>query len=1426
VGELRLEVREFQDLTRWRWALTGPGGTLAADHEVRLDPRRWECEAFGDLLNYLDWHAAPDRRAEDEARIVAGVGAWIGAEVFGPVAAAMVKARPATVRVVVPEEARALLFRPLELAHVGGKPLSLQDVTLVMQLAGGSDGAGAAPVRERLRVLGLFSLPEGGQPLNLRRERYALVRLLEGIAAESRAVDVRVLQYGVTRDRLRDVLEEDEGWDVIHISGHGAPGVLLLEKPDGSRDLVTAGELADLLDLARERVKLVTVSACWSAALTAAEQRRLLGLPAAGGGAARAADRDGAGGAVDGGGGGRTAERGDGRGTAEREDGFAPGTLATELAGRLGCAVLAMRYPVVDDFAIGLAAKLYDLLAAKGRPLPRALGIALGEVVAVPPTPACPALSAGTPALFGARAVNLRLAAPRREHAESYDTGTLKMAGFPPQPDRFVGRTGVMARASAALADASGVPGVLLHGMPGGGKTACALELAYTHEHAFDRLVWFKAPDEGQDITGALAEFALTLERELPGFQMVHVLADEARLAGFLPKLTELAERRRVLIVIDNVESLLSGGGEWRDTRWGSVVGALCGHAGRGRVVLTSRRLPSGVAGLRVLAVDALSLDEALLLARELPHLRALIEGELAGIERDVARRLALGVLGVAQGHPKLLELAEGQAADPARLSALVEAGDQAWRQAGGLPDGFFATGESRAAGEDYLGVLGAWTDAVAGGLSLGPRTLFWFLCCLEEGDRIRFAVDGNWGDLWIRLGLDGQPPGLDETLAALAARGLIAVRPETEESNESYGIHPGVADAGRARAGTEFRDAVDAELAAYWSSVAEYALGREGEARTSGLVVRAGLAAAPYLMRRGEWSAAGSLLERAFHRDPSRATAAAVLPALRAITVTGLVPGAADLLALVLALIDPAAAESQMRAVLGANLARGDYRLASVTAGRLINVCRESGQLAEALTLADQMIGYTRRAGLGPWTQLLGEVSRLQVLNDMGQAEQVLAEVQRLREHMETLPVRPGEPEPVYPWNVRGSLLAVGRDAARQLGRWDDALELNSAVAAIAQDRGAPAGDIAQIGFNDYGPLIRLGRIDEALALLLYCRQAFESAHDIRGLGVVLGALADVEDKRGHGNAAISLGQDALRYEYLARDVSAITVSYHNLGNYLGRHARQTAAALAHHLASALICALTDAEGVDESVRAAAADMQTAGADTEPPADVADLCRRVAGIPGTDLDRLITLLAPDPDTAERTLRELVARIRDLAEAPPTDRRHLAEWDPVIAAVLAADGGDTRAVAALDTELDRLQDSSDWGALVAALRRLRAGDTGTDLLTGLDEVDAAIVTRAIDARDGKITIPAALWGAIGIGPLLLDLVDAAGGDAGAAGRAGEDLKAMAEDPGLSALASALRRILGGDCDSGLAGQVDDPVERAVVETVLGHIGAG
>jgi len=1233
--ELRLEARDFAGPGLWRWVLTGPDGMFLADHEVRLDTECWQFEAFTGLAEYLRWRVSPARRVAHEAEIVAAVGAWIGEQVLGPVATAMAAARPATVRVIVPAgppSAAQLMYLPLELGYTGGRPLAAGKVTLVMQRGSDGPAPAVAPVGERLRVLGLFSVPAEGRPLNLRRERQALVRLFAEIGGLGRAVDVRVLQYGVSRQRLRDVLEEGEGWDVIHVAGHGVPGQLALEQEDGSADLVTAAELADLLDLARERVKLVTLSACWSAALTLAEQRRLLRLPAL--------------------------EQPDG----ELEPGQAgalgaAGGLAAELAARLGCGVLAMRYPVVDDFAIALAEKLYGLLAGKAQPLPRALGIALAdrEVIADPPTAWCPALSVATPALFGARAVGLRLPAPQRNDQVSYDTRLLKLAGFPPQPGRFVGRTAVMARASQALAPRSGASGVLLSGMPGGGKTACALELAYTHEHAFERLVWFKAPDEGLDIADALTRFALSLETGLPGLQMVHLLEDQAQLEAFLPGLTELLERRRVLVVVDNAESLLRESGQWRDARWAAVVAAMTGHGGLGRVVLTSRRTPEDLDGrMRALAVDVLSADEALLLARELPHLSTLMDGNLAGVAPDVARQLAVRVLEATQGHPKLLELADGQAAHPERLRKLADAADAAWRETGGLPAGFFATGETRAARQDYQHVLGAWTRAAAATLAPADRDLFYLLCCLEEADRIRPVLAASWPALWRRLGRACEPPGLDRGLKGLAAAGLARIQRGTPQAVGECQIHPAIAAAGRDLADGRFQEVVDTALAVYWGLLSDQARDREVQQQASGLVIRAGLSAAPYLVRLHEWEIAAQALEHALTRDCSRAAARAALPALRtvvaAVAGTDFEPTATGMLTLALGRIDPGTAGRLTTQVLAAALDRQDYGIAAAAARNLVIDWARAGRFGEALQLAEQAIGYSQRAGLGPWTQLLDEVRRLQVLNFMGQPEKAIAGVRRLREQMETLPATSGQPEKenVPEWSPREELLGTGREAALKLELWDEALELNAAAVASMRARGAPEAEIARARFSDHGPMIMLGHVDEALEMLKACREVFKQAHDIEMLGMVFDALAAAEGNRGHGDVAVDLAREGLRYSYLAGNVDSIRISHHNLGEYLRDLAGQPGTALAHHLAAALLGAATGAEGaVDDSALAAAEDLKADGG-TPVPADVPDLCRRVAAVPGVDLSRLIAGLAQDPQAMQQTLEELIRRARGL----------------------------------------------------------------------------------------------------------------------------------------------------------------------------------
>ena len=285
-----------------------------------------------------------------------------------------------------------------------------------------------------------------------------------------------------------------------------------------------------------------------------------------------------------------------------------------------------------------------------------------------------------------------------------------------------------------------------------------------------------------------------------------------------------------------------------------------------------------------------------------------------------------------------------------------------------------------------------------------------------------------------------------------------------------------------------------------------------------------------------------------------------------------------------------------------------------------------------------------------------------------------------------------------------------------------------------------------------------------------------------------------------------------------------AIATGHHNLGIHLDRNAHKPADAFFHYLTAALIYALAGVYGVDELARLAAFDMRALDADATVIAGVADLSEQVARVPGVDLDQLLAALAPDRDTAEQTLQQLMSRVRMLVAAPSVAvARYLAAWDPVVAAILAADDGDPQAAAALDDELARFQDVAG-GMLAAALRRVRAGETGPELTSGLGEIGTTIVARALDARNGKVAIPASLWPAMRLGPLLGDIVEGAGGANETASHARQILARMAYDPTLASLARTLDRILDGDRDPGLADQLGDPVHQAIIMTVLHHIG--
>jgi hypothetical protein len=156
------------------------------------------------------------------------------------------------------------------------------------------------------------------------------------------------------------------------------------------------------------------------------------------------------------------------------------------------------------------------------------------------------------------------------------------------------------------------------------------------------------------------------------------------------------------------------------------------------------------------------------------------------------------------------------------------------------------------------------------------------------------------------------------------------------------------------------------------------------------------------------------------------------------------------------------------------------------------------------------------------------------------------------------------------------------------------------------------------------------------------------------------LTALADTEDERGHGAGALGLERDALRYSYLADDVTGIAGSYHNHGTYLRRHAGQPVPALASHVAATLIYTLLGTGSTNQTLDAlndAATDLREIGTAAVPPASVADLGWQLSDIPGTNLSGLTRQLSPHAETVEHALRDLIAKAQKLAAARVSDER-------------------------------------------------------------------------------------------------------------------------------------------------------------------------
>jgi hypothetical protein len=1315
---------------RWRWLLRDEEtGAALADHQVDLELGRDELARFADLYRYTRSHAAPDRRVADGARIVADAGAWAGRALLGErIGTAITAAAPVTVRVAIPAALGPAPPWPLELAHVNGGPLAARgDVSFVYDIGSAEDdgasgqriaGAPKAGVGEALRMLAVFSQPTKTSVLALRRERYALTRLIRRIAARERAaIELRVAQYGVTRERLAEIADSADGWDVLHLSGHGAGGLFLLEQADGSPDPVSPVDLVTLLGPARRRAKLAVLSACESAADITAQTLRLIGLT----------------------------EQADAlEATAgEQRQAQVPG-LARALVRELDCGVVAMRYPVTDEFAMEFAEVLYERLLSRGQTADVAVARAAAEAAGPELTAARPAISLGTPGLFGARAAGLTVPVPRA--APRLDPAGQRMAYFPDEPDRFVGRLDAMAEAGAALAAGSGRTSVLLHGMAGGGKTACALELAYRHQDSFAAVAFWQAPTREGEWEGALADLASRLEIQLGGYGLsiaAHVGTPQ-RLKAFLPRLRRLLENNGVLLVLDNLETLLSPEGTWLDRRWELLIDVLTGHCGESRVIATSRVVPAGFAGSRVvtLPVHALSLDEAAGLARELPNLRGLLHADsgpvrgTAGADIDADRQRVLRVLRVVQGHPKLLELADAVAADPEtldeRLGAAEAAADRHELEA------FFREGTSGLDPGQFLDTLFAWTAATFAGLREPAQFMAQFIADMDCDHRDLDVIVTSWPEFWRRTGRPDEPAPVP-LLDALTDAGLIqreapqAAGAEGKPDRLAYRMHPGVAAAVDRAGWRAVQACTDAALCVYWVTVAESAE-REGEwEEDAGAVVQAGLAAVPYLLRLEQWNAARWRLVQALTRDASAQVASTALPSLRRLAAaTGRLEDA-RYLAMALAKVDSGESERLARRVLAEAVAAEDYAIATGTANSLIFLLRESGRLDAAMEMAERMLEYARAADMGPWTQVAAEVHRIQILTVKGEHDRVVAEGDLLLDRMLRLE-SPGPSDPMIKWKVHEALFSAILSSEIARGNWKRCLGISTNQQQKLRERGASKIELANARFTDVNILLGLESPEKASKVLDECQPVFEEYADTFMLAAVFDCRAEVERLLGHWQTSAELERTALRFSYVRPDPRQVSAGHGNLAKSLTRSGTDPAEGRAHVLAAALINSLAGRSHASPGLTNLAGQLFGDAACDWSPATAADVVEIAERTDGVRLAELLTTLQPDMTRVAENLAQVMRAVAEAAAGFETlTAKFLSTGEPLAAAVVAACRPGETPPADL-VQLLQTSGHAEWDSMAAALMRILNGERDPDaLLNNLDE-PVRIFLREVLAR--------------------------------------------------------------------------------------------
>ncbi|MFB7240891.1 hypothetical protein CW362_28660 [Streptomyces populi] len=885
-----LEVREFAvaktGLPRWFWRLSDRAGGLVAESAVDLarDEDAVRARRFRAFLTDPHAFMQHGRFGEPgEERMGRDLGDWLRRTVLTKrIWDGLTAHGPATVLLRLdpngPE--REVIGYPLVLAADGGGSLADRLVTFVHDIDPRRPAAPPDPARETrpLHVVGFFGRTATGEPLDLHAEQSQVLGTIENAAADGRGMDItrRALSYHVTKEQVGEHLgnarrgdnRQEADWAMIlHLAGRGTPGTWSVGEGAHEHIPVTAQDLCGKLRGSGNdrRLRLVVMTTRPASSPSLADRLAMFRIPS----------------------------------HTEPEPGVtdscsAVGGLAVDLAVQLGCPVLAFRHRISDQGAVALMVSLYDQLLTRGLSLPRALAAAIEECRDV-----LSPLDVAAPVLYGAQACGLTLNPPQPPRADEL---TYRSA------PSLVGHHEPMWSASRVLARLAGDGhnGVVLHGMPGVGKTTCADELISLYQHRYRDVLRHVLGSPGDEPPDEVLRRFLRELLQLPAMRpyldadgvtveerLDEVMADdlefermsravEQRITGntkeyALVALLDVGE----LTVARPQDARAVDDGPWRDPRWARLISAMTLPDAPGfRLLVTSPR-PLRLDRDRLLDVPMPlpAPAEAFLHAQGLPSLGPLIDAAARDTADDEDRKLIHDVLSRAAGHPGLLRFADtvaGERDGRARLRRLadLDMDPRAWRGK-----------EAEQPPSAWTGIE-EWAHETMGCIpEEDPRHLLLLvLSRLRPRDLVLSFVDGGepglpavvWAGLRRRRlglppeertgeeddggGLHGETRELDDLVTALARDGLVSRTRRPGSSEVRIRIHPAVALAvdPRRRIGTEdgdvLRSEVDRIACRHTAGLAKRALRRRTHGGTAD-VLRLISSALPYLERVEDWS-------------------------------------------------------------------------------------------------------------------------------------------------------------------------------------------------------------------------------------------------------------------------------------------------------------------------------------------------------------------------------------------------------------------------------------------------------------------------------------------------------------------------------------------------------------------------------------------